>query len=412
MRALVFTSLFPNHLRPNFGIFVKQRMFHFAGRPGCGIEVAAPVPYSPSRGIPGKWSDYSRVAKSEMMDGIRVHHPRYPLIPKVSMPLHGFLMFLGSVRLVSSIRKQRPFDLIDGHYIYPDGFAAILLGKMLRMPVVLSARGSDINQFANFKSIRPLIKYCLLNADQIISVSEALKNRMVDLGASSAKIRTIPNGVDLENFQPMDRGQARRELSLHGEGRIIVSVGALVPLKGFDILIDAFAALVREDKSMRLYVIGEGPHRPKLEQKIRMLGLDECVVLAGERPNRELKKWYGAADVFCLASSREGWANVIMEALACGVPVVATDVGGAPDIITHDGVGFLVERTPGGLAEGLEKALCRTWDRGRIRRHVEGRSWSCVAEEVGGIFEKAIQGNPAFGISCRRAESINKTGGI
>jgi glycosyltransferase involved in cell wall biosynthesis len=386
MKVLVYTTLFPNHLQPNSAIFIKQRMFHFAKLKDCEIKVVAPIPYCPPWPSLGKWYHNSQIKKYEVMDGIEVYHPRYPLIPKVSMPLHGLSLFLSSLKLIKKINQTFPFDLIDGHYIYPDGFAAVLLGKTLKKPVVLSARGSDINQFTGFKSIKPMIQYALSRADHVISVCDALKQEMVALGINDDKISVIPNGVDSKQFYLVDKDKARKKLSLPHNKKIILSVGSLIPRKGFHVILDALPKLLQEDTNIRLYIVGEGPFRHSLERKIGNLGLDKHVTLMGEQPNSELKIWYSAADVFCLASFREGWANVIMESLACGTPVVATKVWGAPEILTSTDIGILVDRTPDALYNALKRALETTWDRKRIQAHVKDRNWFTVADEVKTLF--------------------------
>ena len=391
MRILVFTTLFPNRLQPNAAIFVKQRMFHFARLPGHEIRVVAPVPYCPSWVRMEPWSLYSRVPRVECMEGIRIHHPRYPLVPKVSMQWHFLSLLLSSVSTLRRIQKSFPFDLIDAHYIYPDGLAAVLLGKWFGKPVVLSARGSDVNQFKGFPTIRPMLRYALREAQEVISVCSALKQEMVDLGCPAQKITVVPNGVDADRFKAMDRHESRRILGLPRSSRVVLSVGSLIPRKGFDLLINAFHRLVERYPDAVLYILGEGPQKAFLKDLIKENELESRVSLVGEVPNNALARWYSAADVFCLASSREGWANVIMEALACGCPVVATRVYGAPEILTTPEVGLLVDRTTKAIASGLDEALFRVWDRDRIRRHVLARDWFVVAREVAEVFRKTVQ---------------------
>lgn len=390
MKILVYTTLFPNHLHPNNAIFIKQRMFHFAKLKDCDIKVVAPIPYCPPWPQLGKWYQNSQIKRYEVMDGIEVFHPRYPLIPKLSMPVHGLSLFLSSIELLKKINHTFSFDLIDGHYIYPDGFAAVLLGKALKKPVVLSARGSDINQFTQFKFIKPMLRYALNHADHVISVCDALKQEMVDLGINNGKISVISNGVDSNQFYPVDKNKARNKLALPHNKKIILSVGSLIPRKGFHVILDSLPRLLQKDTNIHFYIIGEGPFRSSLERQIESLNLTKHVFLVGERPNRELKTWYSAADVFCLASSREGWANVIMESLACGTPVVATNVWGAPEILISTDIGMLVERTPEALYNVLKTALETTWDRKRIRDHVKDRNWCTVAKEVNSVFRSVL----------------------
>ena len=188
--------------------------------------------------------------------------------------------------------------------------------------------------------------------------------------------------MDAELFTPVGRSYARRQLSMPEDSKIIVSVGNLVPVKRHGVLISAFAQLVSKYPQIRLYLVGEGHFRKKLEAQAKREGLSGRVFFAGRRPNEELKLWYGAADVSCLASSREGWANVILESLACGTPVVATSVGGAPEIIASSHLGILVEQSEESIARGLQRALQQEWNRETLVRFARSRNWSVVAEEV------------------------------
>lgn len=391
MRVLVFTTLFPNHEHPNDGIFIKQRMFHFAHLPEREIRVVAPVPYCPSWFRLEPWHGYSKIWPYEVMEGIPVYHPKYPLVPKVSMPFHAYLLFAASLSLVRKIQKTFPFDLVDGHYIYPDGLAAVLLGKFFRKPVVLSARGSDINQFSRFPLIRAHIRRALREADALISVCEALRREMTSLGVPRSKIAVIPNGVDPERFSRIPKERARAQLGIPSEQKIILSVGSLISRKGFHLLMEAVSQMDGTPGLPHLYIIGEGPMRQQLRNLSKKLGISQRVHLVGQKPNGELHCWYSAADVFCLASEREGWANVIMEALACGCPVVATNVYGAPEILTTPTVGTLVERRAQAIAEALEDALRGGWDNVKIRNHVAHRSWSEVAREVDRVFQECLK---------------------
>jgi teichuronic acid biosynthesis glycosyltransferase TuaC len=390
MKVLVYTTLFPNHLQPNFAVFIKQRMIHFARLKDCEIKVVAPVPYCPPWSILGKWYQYSQIRKFEEIDGIDVFHPRYPLIPKISMAVHGFSLFFSTVKLVKHMYKFFPFDLIDSHYIYPDGLASVLLAKAVRKPVVLSARGSDINQFTLFRLIRPMIKYALDQADHVIAVSGALKEEIEKLRIKHDRISVVPNGVDIKKFYPTERGDARLKLSLLSDKKVIISVGSLIPLKGFDIVLEALNMLRQRNPNVHLYIIGTGLSRSSLERQIEELNLKEYVSLVGGVPNSELGLWYNAADVSCLASSKEGWANVIMESLACGTPVVATGVGGTVEILTSPDIGILVDRSPESLCDGLQRALETEWDRNQIRAHVGSHSWFEVAYQVREIFEAVL----------------------
>ena len=382
MRILTFTSLFPNARQPLLGIFVYHRVANLAQRAGHHVQVVAPVPYFPVWLRVKRWQAASQVPRQEQVGGLGVYHPRYFLLPRISMPLHGMLMFLGSAPLALRLNREAKFDCIDAHYVYPDGFAAVLLGKLLRVPVIVSARGTDINLFPWFRSIRPMIQWTLRQADGVIAVSAALREAMVELGTPPDKIQVIPNGVDPQRFEPVDRQAARRHLGLPAEGQAIVQVGSLISSKGPRLLIAALAEIAPRFPDLRLYLLGEGSLRKKLESLVRENGLEQRVLLVGSRPNEELKFWYSAADLTCLASLREGMPNVVLESLACGTPVVATRVGGVPEILISSELGLMAEPNVQSIAMALKSALETSWDREALVRHARTRTWTEVAGEV------------------------------
>jgi teichuronic acid biosynthesis glycosyltransferase TuaC len=390
MRVLTFTSLFPNAAEPLLGVFVQQRMAHFAKRPGNLVKVLAPIPYFPSW-LPGaSWGRRRGVPKKEEIAGLEVYHPRYPLIPRISMALQGLSMYAASFSLASQLHRESKFDCIDAHYVYPDGFAGVLLGRRLGIPVVVSARGTDMNLFPSFRSIRPMIRWTLEKAAGTIGVCEALRTAMVEHGAADSRSAAIGNGIDLERFVPVEKREARRSLGIPLDARVIVSVGALIPRKGYHFLIPAFAAISQSSPLMRLYIIGEGPSRGELEALIREEKVDGRVFLMGNKANQELKYWYSAADVSCLASSREGWANVLLESMACGTPVVATRVWGAPEVIVSPELGILVDQNKESIAKGLQEALKKAWNSSFLVGYAGSRTWDVVAGEVEKFFELHI----------------------
>lgn len=382
MRILTFTSLFPNQAQPTLGVFIYQRTAHLARRPGMRVEVVAPVPYSPSW-LPGeRWRAFSQVPREEQIGGLCVHHPSYLLLPKISMPLHGRLMYTGSLGLVRKLHQQEPFDCIDAHYVYPDGHAAVQLSRVLGIPVVVSARGTDINLFPSFRLIRPKIRWTLRQAAGVVAVSSALRNAMVELGTPTDRIRVIPNGIDARRFRPIERISAREQLKLPREGECVIAAGNLIPTKGQELLIAALARLAAHHPTLKLYLVGDGPQKAALKELAKSMGLGDRVVLAGARPHDELPLWFNAAELSCLASRREGLPNVVLESLACGTPVLATRVGGIPEVLSSPDLGMLVEPDATSIATAMEEALARTWDRDFLARHVQSRTWEGVAEEV------------------------------
>jgi glycosyltransferase involved in cell wall biosynthesis len=300
------------------------------------------------------------------------------------------LMYLASLPLARRLHREKQFDCIDSHFVYPDGFAAVRLGQKLRLPVIVSARGSDINLYPSFRLIRPMLRWTLAHAAGAIAVSADLKEKMIALGISETKIRVIPNGVDAARFQPRDAKSARKQLGLPEEGFLLVSVGSLIEAKGHHLLIAAVAELAKSFPKLRLYILGEGVYRSRLEEVVREKKMQERVFLFGTRPNEELNLWFSAADLSCLMSSREGWPNVVAEALACGTPVLATRTGGIPEIISSPELGMLVERNVQSIAVGLQRALTKPWNRAEIARHSRSRSWDAVAAEVEAFLHSTI----------------------
>jgi teichuronic acid biosynthesis glycosyltransferase TuaC len=391
LRILTFASLFPSRIDPSYGIFVFQRSAYLAKVRENDVVVVSPVPYFPRWVKTRGWQKARALASQETVGELTVYHPRYFLIPKVFMPFHGLSMFLGCLRRIVALHREKKIDCIDAHFVYPDGFAAVLVGKILGVPVTVSARGTDINVYPAFRLIRPLIRWTLQESAGLIAVSRALKERMVALGVSEERIFVVPNGVDTARFRPTATQEARRRLGLAEEGPLLVAVGALIAAKGHQLLIRAFSQIAPKHPGLRLYILGEGTYRRELERLLRELGLQERVLLPGKRPNDELPLWFSAASASCLSSSREGWPNVITESLACGTPVVATRVGGIPEILYSSEFGVLVNQTVESIAAGMEHALSKEWDREAISTQAHMRTWHTVAVEVEQVLARTLR---------------------
>ncbi len=372
---------------------MKERLIRLAALDNCSMKVVAPVPYYPS--LPIGWRKvYSQIARQETIEGVQIFHPRYFMTPKVLMNMYGFMMYLSVLPMIKKIQKEFDFDIIDAHYVYPDGLAAVLLGQYFNKPVIISARGSDINQYKDFPIIRRILKYTLTRADRVISVCQALKDEIIRLEVPETKISVNPNGVDTNKFTPLPKKEAREKTGLPMDRTIILSVGSLITRKGFDLLIRALKIVIDKfnEKNLYLVIVGEGEERSELERLIFSLNLENHVFLAGAVQHSELSKWYSAADLFCLASSREGWPNVIMESLACGIPVVASDVWGIPEIICLEKLGILVKRSDRDIAEGIYRAMKTEWDSYEIIKYAKEHTWQRVAESVFKVFESTLNG--------------------
>lgn len=400
IRVLTFTTLFPNKLQPNNAIFIKNRMAALCQYCPAQLKIIAPVPYFPPLAIFKKWYIFSRIPDHEIQDGLEVFHPRYLVTPKIGMSLYGLSMFLTCLPLVRKIYKTFPFDLIDAHYIYPDGLAAIFLGKVFKCPVVVSARGTDINLYPEFAVIKRLIQYTLKHATHIMSVCADLKRIMLSLGVPDDKITVIPNGIYKDKFFRLDPKICRKKVEISNRHKVLLSVGSLIERKGHHILIDSIRLLVSQNRlNFKTYIVGTGEWEQRLAAQIEQAGLRDWVFLVGQVPNDDLVYWYNAADLFFMGSSREGWPNVVCEALACGVPVVATSANGIPEIITSDEYGLIVERNAQAFAKGLLEAFSRDWDYDKIYKYGQRRTWKTVANEVYDVFTKVLLNQQLLAVS-------------
>jgi teichuronic acid biosynthesis glycosyltransferase TuaC len=374
VNVLTLSTLYPNREMPYHGVFVENRLRHLIEGGDVAALVVAPVPWFPleSRRF-GHYARFARVPPEERRHGITVLHPRYASVPKIGMSAAPFLMYRSLKTYLHAILRERfAFDVVDAHYFYPDGVAAALLGRSLGKPVVITARGTDVNLIPDHRLPRRWIRWAAGRAAGIVAVSEALRARLVELGVAGARIEVLRNGVDLDLFAPRDRQAARREAGLDADAAIVLSVGSLIPLKRHDLVIRALLEL----PEAVLVIVGEGPDGGRLQRLAGRLGLSTRVRFLGATPPERLAALYNAADVAVLASSREGFPNVLLEALACGTPVVATAVGGTPEIVVAPIAGRLVETpTPEALGVSIRGILADPPAPGAIRAYAERFGW-------------------------------------
>lgn len=408
-KVLLLSTVFPNSAQPVHGVFVRERM---RGLPAdLEVRVVAPTPWFPlvSGLRPGL---RPRVPAREVQDGLEVLHPRFLSVPGIGKCLDGVFLFLSLLPVLMRLRWRFPFEVIDAHFTYPEGLAAVLLGKVFKVPVVITERGT-LPLLARFRLRRPQLRFALRHADRVVTVSESLRRDAIGLGREPQRVRVIENGIDGEVFRAVDREAARWVLSLL-EGcsspapgsptrePLLVSVGTLAPRKGFHLVLEAMSHLVERFPGIRFAMVGgagpEGAMEEELRDLAERLGLSDKVIFAGPRSREELYLWYSAADVFVLASAHEGCPNVVLEALACGTPVVATPVGNIPQILTPK-VGILAERDIPALTMALAEALDRTWDREAIQSRIRSRTWQAVgleaAEEIRAALSLAYTKEPS-----------------
>jgi len=376
-------------MNPDFGIFMFHRTAHLAKREGNVVEVVAPVPYVPSFLKGTARGSVVSIPPTEQIGNLQVHHPRYLLVPKVSMPFHGLLMYAACLRYVKHLHQKLRFDCIDAHYVFPDGLAAVLIGRSLGIPVVVSARGTDIHTFQGFTTVRPQIRWALQRAQGVIAVSDSLRRIMLEIEPTVGTIEVIGNGVDGRRFFPEDQRRSREKLGLDPQGRIIVSVAALKHVKGPDLLVRAAALLKKSFARCKVLFIGVGPELRSLQQLAEQLDCAGVCQFVGSVPNEQLRTYFSAADVSCLASRKEGWPNVILESLACGTPVVATAVGAVPQLLANPELGIVVEPSPEAICAGLLRALQQEWNPQAISAYAQGHTWENVAARVELVLKRA-----------------------
>ncbi len=387
MRVLVFTTLYPSAAQPRHGIFVETRLRQLLATKQIEARVLAPIPWFPFASPRfGEYAQHAKAPYSEERHGVRIEHPRYLVIPKVGRALTPTSLFRTAA---SAVRRMQDdgfdCDIIDAHFFYPDGVVATWLGELFNKPVFVTARGSDINVLSASPRPRRLIVEAARKTAMNITVSASLKHVMVTrLGVPPDRIAVLRNGVDLSVFHPVDRDSTRQRLGM--AGRVVLSVGNLVTLKGHDLLIRAICDL----PGAELWIVGEGEQRESLVALARMLGVAQRVKMVGNVPQDGLRDYYGSADVLVLASSREGWPNVLLECMACGTPVVATNVGGIPEIVTSERVGRIVgSRTAEAIAAAVQDVLNHPRDTAELRSHAEHYSWESTTANLLRLFTNA-----------------------
>jgi teichuronic acid biosynthesis glycosyltransferase TuaC len=392
IRLLVFSTLFPNAEQPNHGVFVENRLRHLVATGEATATVLAPVPYFPggpffpsAAAVFGAWSRYARVPRTETRHGLTIHHPRFPVIPRVGMSLAPSLLYHACLAAARRLHTEQKFDLIDAHYVYPDGVAAVRLGAALGLPVVITARGSDVTQLPDFPRPRRMIQSALGRAAGLIAVSDALRTRLIELGADPQRTVALRNGIDTAMFHPVDRAAARAALGLAHP--TLISVGGLIARKRHDLTIAALRLL----PEWELIIVGEGPERAALAAQIDGLGLSGRARLLGPRPHAQLAQCYGAADAMVLASSREGWANVLLEAMACGTPVVASDIPGNPEVVRARDAGVIVAaNTPAGFADAVRALWADPPSRAATRAYAERFGWAETSQGQLALFRRVL----------------------
>ena len=395
---VVFSALFPSAARPGAGLFIRERMFRVAAhRP---LAVVSPQPWFPGQSLirllrPG----YRPQAPAlEIQQGIRVYHPRFLSVPGLLRQFDGWSMALASFGLMRQLKRQGA-QLIDAHFTYPDGEAATRLGRWLKLPVTITLRGTEVPHSRN-PALRPRLARTLQAAARVFSVSDSLRQLALELGVAADKTEVVGNGVDIARFQPVPRAASRARFGLPDTAKVLISVGGLVERKGMHRVIDCLPELIKRHSDLHYLIVGgaspEGDNRAELTAQVARLGLADRVHFLGALPSDELKWPLSASDVFVLSTRNEGWANVFLEAMACGLPVVSTDVGGNAEVVCREELGSIV---PFGdataLQAALNAALSKDWDRKAIIEYAQANQWDKRVAQLLRAYDRLIDSTAA-----------------
>jgi teichuronic acid biosynthesis glycosyltransferase TuaC len=376
LRVLTLSTLFPDATRPNFGVFVERQTLGLAAHPEVALSVVAPIGVPPwPFSTRGHYRDFATVPERERWKGLEVHRPRFTVLPKTGGRFHVPALVRALRPLLDRVRDEAGFDVIDASFFFPDGPAAVALGRRYGVPVSIKARGADIHHWGRAPVTRRQVLAAARGADGLLAVSTAMADDMVALGMPRPTVHHT--GVDLDRFVPVDRAAAKAALGVHGP--LVIAVGALIPRKGHHVVIDAVARL----PGVHLWIAGEGPERETLTTRIAAAGVADRVRLLGAVPHGELPALLAAADVSALASSSEGLANAWVESLACGTPVVVAEAGGAREVVTG-AAGRIVAREPGAFADAIGELLASPPPAEAVRASVARFTW---AANTAGLFE-------------------------
>jgi len=384
MRVLAITRIFPNAAEPQSAPFNRLQLAALGRR--CRVEVIATLPWFPGVGLAARWSAAGhlvRVPREEQIAGLPVTHPRALYVPR----LHAASAALYAASLAPEVLARRGHvDVVLGTWAYPDGCAAVALAALLGVPAVVKLHGSDLNVVARLRGPRAQLRALLPRAARVVAVSRALAAEAEALGVPADRIRLVRNGVDGDRFRTADRAHARAALGLAPERTLVLYVGHLKENKG---VLDLARAMEDVDGA-DLAVVGSGEAEGALRAELAPLG--ERARMVGERPHEEVPTWMAAADLVVLPSWNEGTPNVVIEALACGRRVVATEVGGTPDLVTSSLLGALVPpKTPMALAAAINEALATSYDPDAVAAAAHADSWDDSAAALHRVLEEALR---------------------
>lgn len=388
LKVIMVTRLFPSRTFPTLGTFCMERAKALSSH--AEVRVMVPTPWFPSwMPGPGGWRKWAQVeCEAEIEGGIRATYPRYLSIPKIATWPQGTAMAQAVLREFETRYSAWRPDIVDGHFAFPDGYAAVKLAKAVGCPSIVTCHGSDLRSYPDLPIAGRMLRWTLHHANKVVSVSTALKKRSIELGCPEDRSAFLANGVDVKKFVLRTKAECRQQLGLPIDRYIGVCVAALIDVKNQSLIIQAVAEIRRQGKAVPLIVlVGEGRNRSRLLSEIKELGLSDHFIFTGQRPHSEVALWMGAADWLLLSSIYEGWPTVYFEAMACGRPVLTTNVGSAKDTICRPDYGIVVEPpTAKAFASAIITAANTHFDAAAIRSYAELHSWDRWAGQAVKIF--------------------------
>lgn len=391
-KVLMLTRLFPSREFPTLGTFCLERARALSAH--VDLRVMVPTPWFPAQ-LPGphEWRAWSRVEREgEPEPGVRASYPRYLSVPKVATWSQGFAVARAAKAGLATMGDGWVPDIVDGQFAFPDGYAAVALARSLGKPAVVTCHGADLRLYPTLRGTGAMLRWALRHADRVVSVSTDLMKRSLALGCDPQRAVFLTNGVDPVKFAVQDKNECRQRLGLPLDRPIGVYVGYLIDRKDQSLILRAQAEILRRGEQPPLVaLVGDGPNRARLQQECEALGLSEHVVFAGRQAHAAVADWMGAADWLLLSSDYEGWATVYFEAMACGRPVLTSDVSSAKDAVCSPEYGQVVEpRTAEAFATAMQAAARQRFDAARIRAYAEEHSWTHWSEQMLTVYEQVM----------------------
>ena len=377
LNVLMLSTLFPDISRPNFGVFVERQARELASRAEADVTVIAPLGIPPwLLSLAPQYAQLRALPRKERWRELTVHRPTFPIIPKVGGRTNVWTMTRAILPLVKKLHAQRPFDVIDASFFFPDGPVAQRLSRALGIPYSVKARGADIHHWGTQRGTRAMVRQAGNEAAGLLTVSGAMRRSMAKMGMDADKIRVHYTGVDLDTFEITDRAAAKATLGF--DGPVVLCVGALIPRKGQDLLVRALPLL----PDVTLLLAGQGQYRRNIESLAQELGVDRRIGFLGSVPHHKLPRICAAADVMALPSASEGLANAWVESLACGTPIVISDVGGARELLDRPEAGQIVAREPEAIAAAIRAILDHPPEQEKVREAALRFTWAANGDAL------------------------------